>query len=310
MAVPFYLPEGGADDTVSSGGNTSSDGTNSTASSLQASPNTTSSATQTPMQSPLVPGMMMALYEALYRYSVNSGAPVFQYPPPPSPSCSVHSPNYTGGDVFFPRSRSTPRTPRTSVSFAAGDEVNFFHQSAPTCSSSAQTSQAPQSAPPVSSHQYLPPHQQHYPHYPHFAYHHNGPGYYQYTPPPTPTTANATTSTAAAGLSVSSGPNGAHRSLHRSLSDTARRSRLTSTGEDEREYQSEHETSWDEFDDRYDNFTAGRERLQEFNGRIPPRKKKKDVPKPKPEKKEQSFTWPAVVTVFVFAMGCGFLVAR
>lgn len=62
-------------------------------------------------------------------------------------------------------------------------------------------------------------------------------------------------------------------------------SRLTSTGEDEREYQSEHETSWDELDDRYDNFTAGRERLQEFNGRIPPRKKKKDAPKPKPEKK-------------------------
>lgn len=50
--------------------------------------------------------------------------------------------------------------------------------------------------------------------------------------------------------------------------------RLTSTGEDEREYQSDHETSWDEFDDRYDNFTAGRERLQEFSGRIPPRKKK------------------------------------
>lgn len=60
---------------------------------------------------------------------------------------------------------------------------------------------------------------------------------------------------------------------------------MTSTGEDEREYQSEHETSWDEFDERYDNFTAGRERLQEFNGRIPPRKKKKDVPKQKPEKK-------------------------
>lgn len=60
---------------------------------------------------------------------------------------------------------------------------------------------------------------------------------------------------------------------------------MTSTGEDEREYQSEHETSWDEYDDRYDNFTAGRERLQEFNGRIPPRKKKKDLPKPKSEKK-------------------------
>lgn len=54
--------------------------------------------------------------------------------------------------------------------------------------------------------------------------------------------------------------------------------RLTSTGEDEREYQSDHETSWDEFDDRYDNFTAGRERLQEFSGRIPPRKKKTSNP--------------------------------
>lgn len=54
--------------------------------------------------------------------------------------------------------------------------------------------------------------------------------------------------------------------------------RLTSTGEDEREYQSDHETSWDEFDDRYDNFTAGRERLQEFSGRIPPRKKKISSP--------------------------------
>lgn len=61
--------------------------------------------------------------------------------------------------------------------------------------------------------------------------------------------------------------------------------RTSTTNDDEREYHSEHETSWDEFDDRFDNFTAGRERLQEFNGRIPPRKKKKDVPKSKSEKK-------------------------
>lgn len=74
MAVPFYLPEGGADDTVSSGGTTSSDGASSAASSLQSSPNTTSSATQTPMQSPLLPGdLFMAIYEVLYRCSVNSG---------------------------------------------------------------------------------------------------------------------------------------------------------------------------------------------------------------------------------------------
>ncbi|XP_023305760.2 cell death protein hid isoform X2 [Lucilia cuprina] len=307
MAVPFYLPEGGADDTVSSGGTTSSDGASSAASSLQSSPNTTSSATQTPMQSPLLPGeVIMAIYE-LIRY--NSGAPVFQYPTPPSPSCSIHSPSYTGGEVFFPRSRSTPRIPRTSVSFAPGDEVNFFHQSAPAASSGnaqTQTTQAPQSAPPVPNSHHHNQHQL-YGHHPHFAYQHSGPSYYQYTPPPTPNTATATTST---GTSTSGAGGMAHRSLHRSLSDSARRSRLTSTGEDEREYQSEHETSWDEFEDRYDNFTAGRERLQEFNGRIPPRKKKKDVPKTKPEKKEQSFTWPAVVTVFVFAMGCGFLVAR
>uniref|UniRef100_A0A1A9X104 Cell death protein W n=1 Tax=Glossina brevipalpis TaxID=37001 RepID=A0A1A9X104_9MUSC len=243
-----------------------------------------------------------------------AGAPVFQYPTPQSPSCSVHSPSYLGGDVFFPRSRSTPRTPRTSVSFAAGDEVNFFHQSSPAASSSNlqpepnnsnSSNQPPQSAPPTVNNS---SHQHHYhspfPLHPRVAaYHHpnTASGYCQYTPPPTPTTATTSTGTSTGAV---------HRHLHRSLSDTARRSRLTSTGEDEREYQSEHETSWDEYDDRYDNFTAGRERLQEFNGRIPPRKKKKDLPKPKSEKKEQSFTWPAVVTVFVVAMGCGFLVAR
>ena len=74
MAVPFYLPQGGADDTVSSGGTTSSDGASSTASSLQSSPNTTSSATQTPMQSPLLPGdLLMAICDAISRYSYNSG---------------------------------------------------------------------------------------------------------------------------------------------------------------------------------------------------------------------------------------------
>lgn len=73
MAVPFYLPEGGVDDTAS-GGASSSDGINSANSSSQSSPNTTSSATQTPMQSPLVPGdLVMAFYEAFYRYSVNTG---------------------------------------------------------------------------------------------------------------------------------------------------------------------------------------------------------------------------------------------
>lgn len=103
-----------------------------------------------------------------------------------------------------------------------------------------------------------------------------------------------------------------HSRLHRSLSDAQKRSRRTSnTHDDERECHSEHETSWDEFDDRYDNFTAGRERLQEFNGRIPPRKKKKDMPKSKAEKKPlKGYIWPTVVSVIVVAIGCGFLVTR
>lgn len=68
-------------------------------------------------------------------------------------------------------------------------------------------------------------------------------------------------------------------------------SRLTSTGDyyddDDRECHSEHETSWDELEEhhRLENFTAGRERLQEFKGRIPPRKKKKEAPKTKPKAK-------------------------
>ncbi|XP_052844179.1 cell death protein hid isoform X2 [Drosophila gunungcola] len=153
----------------------------------------------------------------------------------------------------------------------------------------------PQSAPPMHcSHSY--PQQS-----PHLMSHYfgmGGPYYAAYTPPPTPNTASAGTSTSASASSSSTSSTAAfgwHGPLHsplsststplsaplapkmrlqRSQSDAARRKRLTSTGEDEREYQSDHETSWDEFDDRYDNFTAGRERLQEFNGRIPPRKKK------------------------------------
>lgn len=66
-------------------------------------------------------------------------------------------------------------------------------------------------------------------------------------------------------------------------------SRLTSTGDDyddDHECHSEHETSWDELEEqRLENFTAGRERLQEFRGKIPPRKKKKEAPKTKPKAK-------------------------
>ncbi|XP_036325764.1 cell death protein hid-like isoform X1 [Rhagoletis pomonella] len=373
MAVVFYMPEAGADDSASSGGHGSA-GSGSAASSTSQSPNTTTSATQTPMQSPLLtsPHIVMALCEAVYQ-SWNTQrmlikhhicvqcrgiekcmsqrnsellpyTPAFQYPPPASPCCHVHSPSpFTtgsvggggggGGEVFFPHNRSTPRTPRTSVSFAAGEETTFFrhHNVSGGCSSSAPHLQPPQSAPPMPPSSHAGAHSQTAPQqYQQYSYPH-----YQYTPPPTPLTANASTSTstctgtgnmfgsteatthqrtcvASTSTSTPSCSSKGHARLHRSFSDAQKRSRRTSTAnDDERECHSEHETSWDEFDDRYENFTAGRERLQEFNGRIPPRKKKKDVPKSKSEKKQfKSFIWPTVVTVIVVAMGCGFLVAR
>nr|APT68153.1 head involution defective [Megaselia scalaris] len=197
MAVPFYMPN-------------QEDGDGSSSSSQ--SPNTSTSATQTPLQSPVTGEyLVQAICEALHRCSGSY---------PPSPSCSVHSPCYNGGDIFFPRDRSTP--------------LSFSRQ---------------------------------------------------------------------------------QQSL-RSPRTSTRRSRLTSTGDyyddDDHECHSEHETSWDELEEhhRLENFTAGRERLQEFKGRIPPRKKKKEAPKTKPKAKDPCFTWPTVVTVFVFAMGCGYLVAR
>ncbi|XP_004522142.1 cell death protein hid [Ceratitis capitata] len=353
MAVVFYMPEGGGDDTASSSsGGHSSTGSGSAASSTSQSPNTTTSATQTPMQSPLVPNpYMVALCEALLYQSMNN-PPAFQYPPPASPCCPVHSPSpFTGGsvggangEVFFPISRSTPRTPRTSVSFAAGEENTFFRHhnisggGGGGCSSSSATHlQPPQSAPAMQQSSHNNAHSQTAPQqYQQYTY-----PYYQYTPPPTPLTANASTctggnlfngsteatthqrtcvaststataSTSTAASTSSCGAKG-HARLHRSLSDAQKRSRRSSTNanDDERECHSEHETSWDEFDDRYENFTAGRERLQEFNGRIPPRKKKKDVPKSRAERKQfKAFIWPTVVTVIVVAMGCGFLVAR
>ncbi|KAH8286948.1 hypothetical protein KR018_011394 [Drosophila ironensis] len=292
----------GSSSGVSSGSSSaSSDGASSVASQ---SPNTTSSATQTPMQSPLPTDQVLyALCEwvRIYQSQQQSASQIFQYPPPPSPSC-----NYTGGDVFFPHGPPNPhpRTPRTSVSFSAGEEYNFFrqppHHAPPYPAPSTpqpMPPQPPQSAPAMHcSHSY--PQQS----APHLMQHHSmpyGPYYASYTPPPTPNTASAATATtsssSASGAAfgcwpqsqchghgpihspaLASTPLAPKMRLQRSQSDAARRKRLTSTGEDEyREYQSDHEASWDDpFDYRYDNFTAGRERLQEFNGRIPPRKKK------------------------------------
>lgn len=63
--------------------------------------------------------------------------------------------------------------------------------------------------------------------------------------------------------------------IHRSNRNS--RIRLNSTGDYEDECSSEFESSFEEFDEHV-NFMAARERLQEFQGRVPMRKKKKEVP--------------------------------
>lgn len=114
---------------------------------------------------------------------------IFQYPPPPSPSC------YAVGEVFFPplHPHMPPRTPHTSLSY--DEEPSYYRQTYPAPSTPQpmppQPPQAPQSAPPLRySHSY--PQQS-----PHLLQHHAASAYgghaphpvayyATYTPPPTP----------------------------------------------------------------------------------------------------------------------------
>lgn len=188
---------------------------------------------------------MAILFICIFLLFLSAAAPqIFQYPPPPSPSCSsAQSPSYTGGDVFFAHGiHVPPRTPRTSISFAAGEELNFFRQPYPaptTPQPMPPQPPAPQSAPPM--------HYSHsYPQASHLLQHHPasyghplpvGAYYATYTPPPTPNTANASTSTSGAASATSFGrhgygpamastplaPTGPKMRLQRSQSDAARR---------------------------------------------------------------------------------------
>lgn len=132
---------------------------------------------------------------------------------PSSAPCSLHSPSYTsGGDVFFPRSRSTQRTPRTSFSYNGGEEANFLLLQSPTVAgpNTTQTTQTQTNNTHPHPQSYLAQggHQRYHQH-PHFCQHthmvsyHNPNAngtYCQHTPPSTPTvnTAGVITSTGAA----------------------------------------------------------------------------------------------------------------
>lgn len=89
-----------------------------------------------------------------------------------------------------------------------------------------------------------------------------------------------------------------------SVSVPRRRFRLSSASDEEDGY------PIDEDFDEHMRYMAARERLQEFSGRIPPRKKREQST-PKPQKKSRDpKLWPTVVTAVVLAVGCGFLVSR
>lgn len=91
-------------------------------------------------------------------------------------------------------------------------------------------------------------------------------------------------------------PRSSRRMRRHSISN-ARRSRLTSQGNDEETddeddlnecfYPMEPVPNWYDLDDHY-NSLAAREHLQEFTGRLPQRKKRKDSePSPPPQQKQQ-----------------------
>ncbi|XP_055696542.1 cell death protein hid [Lutzomyia longipalpis] len=219
MARPFYVPE---DDQEQQGSSQP--------------PSGSSSVTQSPLQSPLMVNnehLVQAFCEALYR--IGGGTPAFPLPPP-SPSCSPHAtPQSTAGhygEIFFPRSISTPRTPRT-----------YTHQ-------------------PLEEVHRVPSH----------------PIEQQRLP--------------------------------------IRRIRLTSTGEDEDDYPSDHDGSLNDFQEHFHHLEA-RERLTEFPGRVPDRKKGKSLPPPpaadpetpKDKPKEQCFNWSLVTALFI-VVGCGIFASR
>uniref|UniRef100_A0A1B0CHD4 Uncharacterized protein n=2 Tax=Lutzomyia longipalpis TaxID=7200 RepID=A0A1B0CHD4_LUTLO len=282
MARPFYVPE---DDQEQQGSSQP--------------PSGSSSVTQSPLQSPLMVNnehLVQAFCEALYR--IGGGTPAFPLPPP-SPSCSPHAtPQSTAGhygEIFFPRSISTPRTPRT-----------YTHQ-------------------PLEEVHRVPSHpieQQRLP------IRRNSGISVAPTQPLMQSTCNPTVHGRA--LRSISTPRTPRTYTHQPLEEVhrvpshpieqqrlpIRRIRLTSTGEDEDDYPSDHDGSLNDFQEHFHHLEA-RERLTEFPGRVPDRKKGKSLPPPpaadpetpKDKPKEQCFNWSLVTALFI-VVGCGIFASR
>lgn len=65
-----------------------------------------------------------------------------------------------------------------------------------------------------------------------------------------------------------------------------------------------------EVDERFQYYMLEREKLEEFSGRLPVKKKRKEKLASKFISTENFFKWSTVVTAVVIAMGCGLLVTR
>ncbi|CAO1416456.1 unnamed protein product [Diamesa serratosioi] len=111
------------------------------------------------------------------------------------------------------------------------------------------------------------------------------------------------------------------RRLRRQSISNARRSRLTSQGNDETDDEDDFNECFNEMDtipswynlEEHYNSLAARDHLQEFTGRLPqPRKKqrKDSEPQQKEKPKDQKFGWPKYVALGVIAVSCGFFVSR
>ncbi|XP_053671680.1 nascent polypeptide-associated complex subunit alpha, muscle-specific form-like [Anopheles nili] len=262
---------------------------------------------QTPQLAQVNEQFVQAFCEALYRCSLGDGPPTPLSQSPPSASCSPFTNGgfYGSGQVFF------PRTPACTTGGCNGGRT-FFHQTHPT-PGGPPYAPTPHSQPtPVSANSnssssgisslhdtpscssgtphcfqgQLQPIQ--------FNWHDDGDS--------SESEASSSQATSSSGCSPHClGLDGASGGSFGSQSTSSTLASSSSSGGT---------TLYAAVPPHLD-YMAGREKLQEFPGKIPQRKRKPRTPKPKkPGLLEQPLMWQVAVTAALIVLGCGYLAAR